>query len=261
MAEQRTHRFAIVEKTGPVTTVTLNRPEVLNALHREAHEELGRIFDDFADDPEQWVAIVTGFGRAFCAGYDLKAISAGEVEGWGPSGFGGLTRRFDCNKPLIAAVNGLALGGGFELALACDVVVATRGASFALPEVLSGLVPASGGLQRLPLQIGPKRAMGMILTGKRISAAEACAFGFVNEVVEDGGLLRAAQRWAGEICRCSPLALQASKAAVMQVLDAAAMAIRDQSDLPAVRRLQASQDFVEGPRAFAQKRRPVWKGC
>src|SRR5579859_7291729 len=168
--------FSTVERDGRITLITLNRPQVLNALHPPAHLELAAIFDEFSADPTQWVAILTGSGkRAFCAGSDLKVPPASDtrVQGLAPgAGFGGLTARFDLNKPVIAAVNGLAMGGGFELALACDLIVAAENATFALPEPKVGLAALAGGLLRLPRQIGLKQAMGLILTGRRVSAAE-----------------------------------------------------------------------------------------
>ena len=156
-------KFSKVDRKGPVTIVTLSRPEVYNALHTDAHFELNRVFNDFAADPEQWVAIVTGAGdKAFCAGNDLKWQAAGGKRGWDTGGFAGLTSRFDCDKPIIAAVNGVAMGGGFEIALACDLIVAAENARFALPEPRVGLAALAGGLHRLPRQIGLKHAMGMM---------------------------------------------------------------------------------------------------
>ena len=166
-------KFSKVTRKGPITIVTLSRPEVYNALHIDAHFELNKVFDDFSADPEQWVAIVTGAGdKAFCAGNDLKWQAAGGKRGWDKGGFGGLTTRFDCDKPIIAAVNGVAMGGGFEIALACDLIIAAENATFALPEPRVGLAALAGGLQRLPRQIGLKRAMGMILTARHVSAKE-----------------------------------------------------------------------------------------
>ena len=162
-----------VDREGPVTVFTLNRPDVMNALHSPAHFELHEAFEAFAADPEQWVGIVTGAGeRAFSAGNDLKHQATGGEMRSPPSGFAGLTSRFDLTKPLIAAVNGVAMGGGFEIALACDLIIASDNAVFALPEPKVGLAALAGGLHRLPRQIGLKQAMGMILTARRVSAAE-----------------------------------------------------------------------------------------
>ncbi len=166
-------KFSKVERKGPITVVTLSRPEVYNALHTDAHFELQKVFDHFSADPEQWIAIVTGAGdKAFCAGNDLKWQAAGGKRGWDKGGFAGLTARFDCDKPVIAAVNGVAMGGGFEIALACDLIIASENATFALPEPRVGLAALAGGLHRLPRQIGLKRAMGMILTARHVSAKE-----------------------------------------------------------------------------------------
>ena len=180
-------KFSKVTRKGPITIVTLSRPEVYNALHIDAHFELNKVFDDFSADPEQWVAIVTGAGdKAFCAGNDLKWQAAGGKRGWDKGGFAGLTSRFDCDKPIIAAVNGVAMGGGFEIALACDLIIASENATFALPEPRVGLAALAGGVHRLPRQIGLKRAMGMILTARHVSAKEGLELGFVNEVVPAG---------------------------------------------------------------------------
>src|SRR5580693_572015 len=209
------YSYCIVEKDGPVTTVTLNRPEVMNALHSDAHFELDEVFNDFAADDSQWVAIVTGAGeRAFSAGNDLKHQAGNGKMGSPPSGFAGLTSRFDLTKPLIAAVNGVAMGGGFEIALACDLIIASETAVFALPEPRVGLAALAGGLHRLPRAIGLKRATGMILTARRISAREGLDLGFVNDVTTAECLMPAARRWAQMIAECSPMSIQASKAAV-----------------------------------------------
>jgi crotonobetainyl-CoA hydratase len=254
--------FVDVTQSGRVTVVTLNRPEVMNALHKPAHFELHEVFNEFAADPEQWVAIITGAGdRAFCAGNDLKWQAAGGERGWNASGFAGLTARFHCDKPIIAAVNGVAMGGGFETALACDLIIASENATFALPEPRVGLAALAGGLHRLPRQIGLKHAMGMILTGRHVSAREGFELGFVNEVVPAGEALRAAERWAGLICQNSPMSIRASKQTAMQGLNVTlAEAITEQREYPAVRDMLASADFVEGPRAFAEKRPPRWQG-
>jgi crotonobetainyl-CoA hydratase len=252
-----------VDREGHVTIITLNRPDVMNALHSPAHFEMHEALDAFAADPEQWVGIITGAGeRAFSAGNDLKHQATGGEMRSPPTGFAGLTSRFDLNKPLIAAVNGVAMGGGFEIALACDIIVAAEGAVFALPEPRVGLAALAGGLHRLPRAIGVKRAMGMILTGRRVSAAEGAELGFVNEVVPAAELMAAARRWAGQIAELSPMSIRASKEAVFKGLDEPTLeaAIKGQNRYPAVSALFTSEDFVEGPLAFSQKRAPNWKG-
>ena len=255
-------KFSTVTRKGPVTIVTLSRPEVYNALHIDAHFELNRVFDEFCADPEQWVAIVTGAGdKAFCAGNDLKWQAAGGKRGWDKGGFAGLTSRFDCDKPAIAAVNGVAMGGGFEIALACDLIIASENATFALPEPRVGLAALAGGLQRLPRQIGLKRAMGMILTARHVSAREGLELGFVNEVVPQGEALAAAERWAEQICNNSPMSIRASKQAIQKGMAVSLeQAITEQRDYPAVQAMAASQDYIEGPKAFSEKRPPKWLG-
>jgi len=257
------HEYVKVERDGPITTITFNRPEVRNALHSPAHFELDAVFNDFAADPEQWVGIVTGAGElAFSAGNDLKHQASGGDMRSPPSGFAGLTSRFDLTKPLIAAVNGVAMGGGFEIALACDIIIASETAVFALPEPRVGLAALAGGLHRLPREIGVKNAMSMILTGRRLSAAEGQALGFVQEVVKPAQLISVAQRWAQQICECSPMSVRASKEAVYRGLDepSLAAAIKGQRGYPALAALFRSEDFKEGPLAFAQKRPPRWTG-
>ena len=257
------YEFISVEREGPVTVFTLNRPEVMNAVHSPMHFEMDEAFNAFNADPEQWVGIITGAGeRAFSAGNDLKNQATGGSMAMPASGFAGLAQRFDLNKPLIAAVNGVAMGGGFEIALACDIIVASDNAIFALPEPRVGLAALAGGLHRLPRAIGTKRAMGMILTGRRVSAAEGHELGFVNEVSTQAELMATAKRWAGQVAELSPMSIRASKEAVYRGLDEPTLegAIAGQNRYPAISALFRSEDFVEGPMAFAQKRAPNWKG-
>jgi enoyl-CoA hydratase/carnithine racemase len=258
------YQHTIYEKKGHIAYITINRPEVMNALHYEANVELGEIFNDFKQDDESWVAIFTGAGeRAFSAGNDLKATAAATARGEKlsdkPVIFGGITSGFECYKPIIAAVNGFALGGGFELALACDIIIAAEHARFGLPEPRVGLIAAAGGMHRLPAQIPLKLAMGMMLTGKQITAQEAYRIGLVNEVVPGTEIMAAAERWANEILECSPVSVRLTKEAVYAGLTYSveeAMKL----DKPRLKRLLESEDFVEGPKAFSEKRKPQWTG-
>lgn len=264
MAGDRRFEFCTAERDGRLLIVTMNRPERMNALHWMAHEELAAVFDDFEADPELWVAILTGAGdRAFSAGNDLKyqALEAkGPMRAGPASGFAGLTERFHMSKPVIAAVNGVAMGGGFETALACDLIVASTTAVFALPEPRVGLAALAGGVHRLPRQIGLKQAMGMLLTGRRVSAEEGLRLGFVNEVVPPGELMAAARRWAEQILECSPVSVRATKQVAMDGLRFASLEEAMAERHPAIRALMKSADFVEGPLAFAEKRPPRWQG-
>jgi enoyl-CoA hydratase/carnithine racemase len=220
------------------------------------------VFDDFEADPDMWLAIITGAGdRAFCAGIDLKyqAKSGALIES-PESGFAGLTSRHHCTKPIIAAVNGVAMGGGFEVALACDLIIAAENAVFALPEPRLGLAALGGGMHRLPRQIGKKQAMGMLLTGRRVGAVEGVSMGFVNEVVAPGELLAAAGRWAKQILECAPLSVRATKACARQGLQYGTVDEAMRASYPALDEMVASADFVEGPKAFAEKRPPKWTG-
>ena len=261
--------FVIYEKRDRVAHVTINRPEVLNALHPDASLELSAVWDDFAADDDLWVAILTGAGtRSFSAGNDLKATAArnaGDSEGSTGSapvrgGFGGITERFDLDKPVIGAVNGWAMGGGFEMALACDILVAADHARFGLPEPRVGLAATAGGIHRLPRQIPLKIAMGMLLTAKPITAAEAYRLGLVNEVVPLDELQPAAERWAAEVLECAPLSVRGTKAAAYD-----GMALPLQSAISrsyfGIQQHMASADAIEGPRAFADKRVPNWSGA
>ncbi|MCC6720462.1 MAG: enoyl-CoA hydratase/isomerase family protein [Acetobacteraceae bacterium] len=254
------YRFCKVEDDGRVRIVTLNRPEVLNALHSDAHHELSGVWDEFAAREDLWVGIVTGAGeRAFSAGNDLKVTAAGKRGVSPPTGFAGLCSRFDLDKPLIAAVNGVAMGGGFEIALACDIIIAAENAIFALPEPRVGLIAGAGGVHRLPRMIPQKQAMGMILTGRRVPAREGKELGFVTEVVPEGEALAAAKRWAALILECSPMAIRASKQSVYRGLDEPSLGDALAARYPAQEANMKSADWIEGPRAFADKRKPNWQ--
>ena len=253
-------QFSSTTKDKHIMTVTIERPERLNALHPPANAELGEVFDDFAADPDMWVAIITGSGRGFCAGNDLRHQAEGGERVPMPRGFGGLTSRFDLTKPVIAAVNGVAMGGGFEIALACDLIIASDKAKFALPEPKVGLAALAGGLNRLPRQIGVKRALGMILTGRHVSPEEGKELGFVNEVAPHDQLLEVARKWAEMICQCAPLSIRASKDVVYRSLGCASLEESMKTQYDSVVVMRESADFVEGPKAFSEKRQPDWQG-
>jgi dehydration protein DpgD len=256
------------EKRGPVAYVTLDRPEVLNALDLATHAELGEIWDDFESDDELVAGVLTGAGtRAFSVGQDLKELAdrmrAGSViSTFGSRGLPGwprLTERFGLTKPLIARVNGYAFGGGFELALACDIIVAAEHSQFALPEPRLGLVAGAGGVFRLARQLPLKTAMGYLLTGRRMSAERAFALGLVNDVVPMDKLDDCVDGWVKDIVGCAPLALRAIKEAAMSSLDTPlerALATR----FPWEERRMHSADAREGVLAFVDKRPPVWRG-
>ncbi|MFQ5666435.1 MAG: enoyl-CoA hydratase-related protein [Candidatus Binatia bacterium] len=256
------YEFIRYEKREHIAWITINRPEVMNALHPPANQELSAIWDDFAGDAECWIAVLTGAGeKAFSAGNDLKYSAEhgmGSVT-LGKGGFGGITARFDLFKPLIAAVNGLALGGGFEMALACDIIVAAEHARFGLPEPRVGLAALAGGMQRLPRHVPPKVAMGMMLTGKHINAGEAYRLGLVNEVVPAQKLSAAAERWAAEILECSPASVRATKQ-VGLLSQGLPLEEAMHKSYPLVSALFRSEDMMEGVTAFAQKRKPRWQG-
>jgi len=259
------YKFISVERRNHLTIVTINRPEVMNALHPPANEEMDEVFNEFAEDPEARVAILTGGGdRAFSAGNDLKwqAKHGGQVVrdrvAALKGGLGGITRRYDCFKPIIAAVNGFALGGGFEIVLASDLAIAVESAVFGLPEPRVGLVARAGGMHRLPRQIPYRLAMSMLLTGRRVSAQEALQMGLVNQVVARENLMATAEHWAEEILECSPYALSATKEAALKGLDLPLeQAIKEV--FPGMEALWESEDYKEGPVAFAEKRKPPWK--
>jgi acetyl-CoA C-acetyltransferase len=254
------YEHVLVRRDGHLLEVTINRPEVRNSLHPMANDELDHVFDAYFADPDLWVAIITGAGdKAFSAGNDLVYSASGKPM-WVPkNGFAGLTSRPDLPKPVIAAVNGYAMGGGCEIALACHLVVADATAQFALSEVRVGLVAGAGGLIRLPRTVPPKVATEMILTGRRVTAAEALAYGLVNRVVPAGTALDGARALAAEILEGSPtsvrisLQIMAETSAIPDVVQAVGHQGRALDDL------MSTQDAAEGPAAFAAKRRPHWR--
>lgn len=252
------------EKSGRIATVTINRPEALNAIDPTTNAELVEAWADFRDDPEVWVGVLTGAGdRAFCAGADLKALipalteqaRRGELQAFN---FGGITRGFVTWKPIIAAVNGFALAGGTELALACDIRIAAETARFGQPEVRWAIIPGAGGTQRLPRAIGLSAAMEIILTGRQVDAQEALRLGLVHKVVPPGEVMAEAYRTAEALLANGPLALRAAKQAVIQGWD---LPLEEGLDLELrlLRDLLLTEDAVEGPRAFAEKRAPRYQ--
>ena len=257
------YEFLTTAINGHILEITINRPDVMNSLHPPSHREFDEVWSEFTNDEDLWVAIITGAGdRAFSAGNDLKyQASGGDRSGMPETGFAGLTARFNLNKPVIAAVNGVAMGGGMEIALACDLIIASSNARFALPEPKVGLAALAGGMQRLPRQIGMKNAMGMMLTGRHVGADEAKELGIVNEVVENQeDLMDAARNWAKQIEACSPMSIRATKQVAYESLNEASLEKSMQGQYTAVHDLFQSEDFIEGPVAFSEKRAPDWKG-
>jgi enoyl-CoA hydratase len=248
----------IAERDGAVLVISINRPEQKNAMTRTAAELLAGALDELDGDPALSVGVLTGTGGTFCSGMDLKRFAAGERPSVPGRGFGGLTERPPA-KPLIAAVEGYALAGGFELVLACDLVVAARGARFGLPEVRRGLVARGGGLIRLPRLVSRAVAMELILTGDFIDADRALAMGLVNRVVADGTAAAEAIALAQRLARNAPLALSASKRVVVESADwPLGEAFARQT--PITDPVFASEDAREGAVAFAEKRAPNWRG-
>jgi len=254
----------LFEQDGHLAKITLNRPKAMNSINPPLGDALREALEEVRDNDSIWVAILTGAGdRAFSAGADLKWRSENEDEVKTPdAGTGGkiLSAEFGCWKPVIAAVNGYAVGGGLELAIACDLIVAAESAQFGLPEPRRGLMADAGGVHGLSRQLPIKLAMEMILTGQFIGAQRAAEIGLVNRVATNEDLMRAARDLADSIMECSPRAIQAAKQAVVlgsELTFEEAMV----TEFSMFTRLKESADFIEGPRAFSEKRAPKWEGA
>ncbi len=253
-----------LERRAGVLIITLNRPKA-NAIDVATSLELYAGFKALDDDPALRVGIITGTGRFFSAGWDLGAANDGEAvdADHGPGGFAGLTEYFSLTKPVVAAVNGLAVGGGFELALAADLIVASTAARFWLPEAQLGMLPDSGGLLRLPKAIPARLAREMILTGRRMEAEEALVLGLVNRVVEPEALLETALDLAETIARSAPLAITAARD-ILRMTEGLEVeqgyTLMRSGAIPSYRAMLDSGDALEGPRAFAEGRAPLWQG-
>jgi enoyl-CoA hydratase len=248
----------LTERRDRVLLITLNRPEARNAVNLALAQGVAAALDDLDAGDDVQVGVLTGAGKGFSSGMDLKAFASGERPWAGDRGFAGIVQRASA-KPLIAAIEGFAVAGGFEIALACDLIVAARDARVGIPEVKRSLVAAAGALIRLPKRIPYHVAMELALTGERIGAERAHALGIVNRLAEPGGAVDTALDLAAEIARNGPLALEASKRIVANALDwTEAEAWQKQREI--AEPVFASEDAREGAVAFAEKRAPVWRG-
>jgi crotonobetainyl-CoA hydratase len=254
----------LIEIADHVARVTIDRPDVLNAIDAASERELQKIWSEIESNRDVRCVVLTGTGeRAFSTGADMKGGSgASGLEYWAlprTGGFGGIALRETLNVPVIARVNGHAVGGGFEMVLGCDIIIASEGATFGLPEARVGRLPLDGGMTLLQRQVPFHLAMGLLLTGKRIPAAEALRIGLVNEVVPRAELDAAVARWVDEVLACAPLSLRAIKQVVRRTAQLSAAEARGQL-LPALSEALQSEDSREGVRAFVEKRKPVWQG-
>ncbi len=251
----------LYEKKDRIARITLNRPEAFNSINPDTLRELSKIMEDFSQDPEAWVAIITGAGdKAFCAGADIKQTITGIVEGKLSLHIANtILRGQEVWKPLIAAVNGVALGGGLEIVLACDIRVAAQNATFGVPEVKLGIFPGWGGTQRLARAIPLAKAMEMLLTGDPIDAQEAYRVGLVNKVVPASELMPTAEKYAQTICANAPLAVRAAKESMMKGKDMP-LELGLKLEILMADALKTTEDLKEGARAFIEKRKPHFKG-